>query len=96
MNGFFKCCAVVPTHGIKTHKCNKTNEIFDINNHVNCLTENVIYRITCQKQHCKSFVYIGQTKRRFCDKISEQRSYISQKKLDQVCRDHFNNKAKRL
>ena len=106
INGFFKCergffkqcvtCNTIPTHGIKTHKCNKTKEIFEIKNHVNCLTENVIYRITCQKQHCKSFVYIGQTKRRFCDTISEHRSYISQKKLDQVCRDHFNNKAKRL
>ena len=98
--GFFKCergffkqcvtCAMIPTYGIKTHKCNKTNETYQINNHVNCITENVIYRITCQKPHCKSFVYIGQTKRRFCDRISEHRGYISQKKLDQVCGEHFN------
>ena len=34
--------------------------------------------------------YIGQTKRRFCDRFSEHRSYVSQKKFDQVCGEHFN------
>ena len=91
--GFFKqcvTCKMIPTNGIKTHKCNKTNEVFHITNSVNCISENVIYRITCQKPQCKTFVYIGQTKRRFCDRISEHRGYISQKKLDQVCGNHFN------
>ena len=83
LNGLFKCgrgffkqcvtCSEIPRNGIKTHKCNKTSEVFHINNNVNCIFENVIYRITCQKPQCKSFVYIGQTKRRFCDRISEHR-----------------------
>ena len=100
LNGHFKCgrgffkqcvaCSMIPNNGIKTHKCNKTNEVFQINNNVNCTSENVIYRITCQKPKCKNFVYIGQTKRRFCDRISERRGYVSQKKLDQVCGHHFN------
>ena len=99
-NGFFKCgrgffqqcvtCASIPTYGIKTHKCNHTNEIYQINSHVTCISENVIYRITCKKPQCKGFVYIGQTKRRFCDRIAEHRGYISQKKLEQVCGNHFN------
>ena len=48
-----------------------------------------IYRITCQKPQCKTFVYIGQTKCWFCDRISEHREYVSQKKLDQMCDNHF-------
>ena len=99
-NGFFKCgrgffqqcvtCASIPTYGIKTHKCNHTNEIHQIKSHITCISENVIYRITCKKPQCKDFVYIGQTKRRFCDRIAEHRGYISQKKLEQVCGNHFN------
>ena len=32
---------------------------------------------------------VGQTKRRFCDRFLENRGYVSQKKLDQVCGEHF-------
>ena len=39
---------------------------------------------------CKTFVYIGQTKWRFCDRFSEHRGYVYQKKFDQVCGEHFN------
>ena len=46
---------------------------------------------TCKKPQCNSFVYIGQTKRRFCDRLSDHRSYVSQKKLDQVCGELFYN-----
>ena len=67
----------------------KKNEVFHITNSVNCISENVIYRITCQKPQCKTFVYIGQTKCWFCDRISEHREYVSQKKLDQMCDNHF-------
>ena len=38
----------------------------------------------------KTFVYIGQTKRRFCDRFSEHKSCVSKKKFDQVCGEHFN------
>ena len=83
-------CSLIPENGIKTHKCNKTKETYQISTHVTCVTENVIYRITCKKPQCSSFVYIGQTKRRFCDRFAEHRGYVSQKKLDQVCGLHFN------
>ena len=41
----------------------KTQEIFQINSNLNCVSENLIYKISCKKPKCKSFVYIGQTKR---------------------------------
>ncbi len=87
--GFFHQCAtcsLIPKNGIKTHQCNKTKETFRIDSRVNCVTTNVIYQITCKKPKCKDFVYIGQTKRRF----PEHKGYVSQKKLEQVCGEHFN------
>ena len=36
------------------------------------------------------YVYVGQTKLRFCDRFSEHRGYVSQKKFDQVRGEHFN------
>ena len=100
INGYFRCgrgffnqcatCALIPENGIKSHKCYITKEIYQINSNVTCVSENVIYKITCKKPQCKSFVYIGQTKRRFCDRFSEHRGYVSQKRLDQVCGEHFN------
>ena len=94
--GYFNmctCCSNIPEKGYKTHKCNKTGEIFEINTPVDCVTDNVIYRITCKKPQCADFVYIGQTGRRFCDRIAEHRGYVSQKKIDQVCGEHFNQKG---
>ena len=55
--GVFKmcpCCSLIPEKGYKTHKCNKTGEIFKINNNVNCVTDNVIYRIAYKK--CEDFL----------------------------------------
>ena len=100
-NGFFRCsknkffkmckvCSLIPEGGIKTHKCNRNNKIYTINSHVTCVTENVIYRITCKKPQCADFVYIGQTKRKFRDRFSDHRGYFKREKLDQVCGDHFN------
>ena len=37
-----------------------------------------------------TLILIGQTKRKFCDRFSEHRGYVSQKKFDQVCGEHFN------
>ena len=75
-------CLYVPTP-------TKTKKTYQINTHVTCISENVIYRITCKKPQCKDFVYIGQTKMRFCDRFAEHRGYVSQNKLDQVCGEHF-------
>ena len=99
-NGYYRCgrgffnqcatCSLISENGIKTHKCNITKKTYEISTHVTCLSENIIYRITCKKPQCQNFVYIGQSKRRFCDRFSEHKGYVSQKKLDQVCGEHFN------
>ena len=67
-----------------------TKETFKIVSPVNCVTKNVIYRIPCKKPKCKTVVYTGQTKGRFCDRFSGHRGYVSQNKFDQVCGEHFN------
>ena len=86
-------CALIPKQGIKTHKCHRNNKVFNISSNVTCLTENVIYRITCEKPQCQNFTYIGETKRRFVDRFSEHRGYVSRKCMDQVCGQHFNQKG---
>ena len=53
-------------------------------------TKNVVYRITCKKPRCADFVYVGETKRRFCDRFLEHRGYVTRKELNQVCGEHFN------
>ena len=81
----------IPKSGIKTHKCNKTQEIYPITTSLTCLSDNVVYKIACKK--CKDFVYIGQTSNRFCDRFLSHKSYVTSKKLDQVCGAHFNLKG---
>ena len=83
-------CSLIPEGGVKTHKCNRTKETYQISTPVTCVSKNVIYRITCKRPQCKEFVYIGQTKRRFCDRFTEHKGYVSEKKFDQVCGEHFN------
>ena len=106
-NGFFKCngkghnsyfrlctiCPLIQEGGIKTHKCKKNNKIYTINSNVTCVTENVIYQITCKKSRCTDFVYIGQTKRRFLVRFNDHRGYVLRKELNQVCGMHFNTKG---
>ena len=92
--GFFNMCvtcSLIPKSGIKTHKCNKTQEIYPITTSLTCLSDNVVYKIACKK--CKDFVYIGQTSNRFCDRFLSHKSYVTSKKLDQVCGAHFNLKG---
>ena len=83
-------CSLIPESGIKTHKCNRTKETYRISTPVTCTSDNVVYRITCKKDQCKNFVYIGQTSRRFCDRFGEHKGYVSEKYLNQVCGEHFN------
>ena len=91
--GFFGMCGtcrLIPERGIKTHTNHRTKETFTINSHVTCLTKNVIYKISCKK--CK-FFYIGETSRRFHDRFSEHRGYVSQKDLTKPTGEHFNKKG---
>ena len=86
-----KTCCLIPESGIKTHHCYKTGKTYKINSHVTCLSENVIYKISCKK--CNDFSYIGQTKRKFCNRFINHWSYVSEKKLEQICGEHFNKKG---
>ena len=63
---------------------------------MNCQSSNVIYKITCKKPKCSNFVYIGETKRRFADRFSEHKGYVSSKKLEQVCGNDFNQKGHKI
>ena len=83
-------CSLIPEKGIKTHKCNKTKKTYQIPGLLTCISDNVVYRITCKKPRCKDFVYIGQTKNRFCDRFGDHKSYVTGEKLDEVCGFHFN------
>ena len=56
-----------------------TKEKVPIQSNLTCVSKNVIYSITCTKQegNCKSKPqYIGQTKRRVCDRFSEHKNSI--------------------
>ena len=77
------------------HSCKKTKETWDITSRVNCQTENVIYKIGCRVKNCK-FEYIGETKRRFRERVTEHRGYVTNKKLDQPTGEHFNTKGHSL
>ena len=99
INGYSRCgrgpfhmcttCALIPDRGIKTHKSHKHNKVFQITSNVTCVTENVVYKITCKKPQCKDFIYIGETKRKFSERFGDHRGYVLRKELDQVCGEHF-------
>ena len=98
INGFFGCkrkvwekcmlCVLIPEAGLKTHKCHKTKEIFNINSVVTCTTKNVIYKISCRR--CPEFVYIGETGRRFCDRFADHRGYVTRMEIEKAIGEHFN------
>ena len=80
--GFHQCtrtscilCAMSLT--TTSHKDYKTGKQWKITRNLTCTTTNVVYKLTCKK--CRDFTYIGETGRRFCDRMQEHRGYISQK-----------------
>ena len=77
----------------RIHTCHHTKQQWDIKAPINCQTTNVIYKLTCRR--CPDFVYIGETKRRFCDRVQEHRGAITQKKLDHPIGAHFNQIGQR-
>ena len=96
-NGFGPCqrvCTLCKTNiKTSTHSCNRTGRRWDIKSPINCVTDNVIYKLLCRK--CPDFLYIGETKRRFCDRVQEHRGAISQKKTDHPVGAHFNQEGVR-
>ena len=93
--GFYPCgrfCALCQVSGKHTtHQNLVTGQVWSINRRIDCLTTNVVYKITCRK--CAFFLYIGMTSRRFCDRVQEHRSYIyaalSGKAIEQPTGVHF-------
>ena len=72
------------------HSCGRTGQEWKITAPITCQTENVIYKLACRK--C-SWVYIGETRRCFADRLREHRGYISQERLDQPAGEHFNSRG---
>ena len=90
--GFYHCkrACILCRDSIEStwHESYHMKKRWNIQAPINCTTENVIYRLTCKK--CPDFVYIGETKRRFCDRIQDHREAIYQKELDHPVGAHFN------
>ena len=91
-SGFTHCkrvCILCRTsEKANSHQCHHTKQQWDIKAPINCQTQNVIYKLMCRR--CPDFVYIGETKRRFCERIQEHRGAITQKRLDHPIGAHFN------
>ena len=62
-----------------SHTSTNTGQTWPITSQVTCTSENVIYRVTCEKQcgQCRRILpYIGMTKNRACDRIQQHRGSI--------------------
>ena len=73
------------------HKCLRTGRTWDITSAIDCNTRNVIYKLRCQR--CPEWVYIGETERRFCDRLTDHRGYVSRKVLNHPIGHHFNQEG---
>ena len=81
-----KPCHLCP-YIMKGKTVNYNDKEWKLNNTFNCNTENIIYLIECDK--CK-MRYIGETERSLSERISEHKTYIRTKKLNQPTGYHFN------
>ena len=75
------------------HKCQKTGQEWNISGDIDCQTSNVVYKLTCKK--CPEWVYIGETGKRFCERLTQHRGYITGNK-DQPAGRHFNSPGHQL
>ena len=92
-----KACAhagIGPKETIKTHKCRRKNQEWKITAPLNCQSRNVIYKLSCKK--CPHWTYIGETSRRFCDRLKDHRGYIYRKDLRHSVGQHFNQGSHQL
>ena len=79
-----------PGQRIPSHKCQRTGKEWQITSSLNCHSSNVIYKLSCKK--C-AFVYIGETSRKFSERLAEHRGYIKKKDLQKPAGKHFNQKG---
>ena len=98
-NGYTICnrlCKACALSGLKrgekitSHKCKRSGKEWKITSPLNCQSTNVIYKITCKK--CP-FIYIGETQRKFCERLTEHRGYVTKKQLNQPVGLHFSQKG---
>ena len=92
INGFKKCgelcklCPFSPINTTRNHTCNHTGISYEINSPMNCKSQGVIYRITCNK--CPQFVYIGETGRPLKQRFSEHFRDAEKKDETKPCGKH--------
>ena len=83
-----KACHSCPY--IKERKNIKSGKFtWNILDQVDCLSENVIYLIQCEKENCKLNKYVGETKKSLHERLSQHRGYVTRKTQDATGR-HFN------
>ena len=76
-----KACHSCPY--IKERKNVKSGKFtWNILDQVDCLSENVIYLIQCEKENCKVNKYIGETKNSLHERLSQHRGYVTRKTQD--------------
>ena len=85
------CYACIQCERATSHSCQRTRRTWQITSALNCESRNVIYKIGCKK--CKHFVYIGETERRFCDRLTDHRGYVNRKVLNHPVGGHFNKEG---
>ena len=93
MTGMKKCnkqCKVCSYIEVtKNFKSKQTGEKFSLKGEFNCNTQGVVYMASCAK--C-GIQYVGQTKRKFCDRMREHWYSIVNKK-DTAIGIHFNSRC---
>ena len=82
------CYACIQCERATSHSCQRSKRTWQITSALNCESRNVIYKIGCKK--CKYFVYIGETERRFSDRLTDHRGYVNRKVLNHPIGGHFN------
>ena len=93
LNGMKRCgqaCTACPyiKQGKSIKIDNKTS--WKISKRLSCENFNIIYLISCNKEHCKENKYIGETGRSIKHGLSEHRGYIVNHKTNQATGYHFN------
>ena len=90
-NGFTHCnracMACIQCERTTSHKCQRTGRSWLISTPLNCESANVIYKIGCRK--CPFFVYIGETERKFSERLTDHRGYVN-RHTDHAIGRHFN------
>ena len=88
--GMKKCgkCLVCPY--IQERKFIQSNKFtWKITKSLDCNSTNIVYLLECNKEKCK-LKYIGESERKFRDRILEHIGYVRCKRLNQATGSHFN------